>query len=569
MKIPPSTPTPSDGRVFLPDTSVVLNQGILALLNDGKLGRTPKLILSRTCIKEIQRMADAKKEAGIIGLAILEELRKREGLGDLIIEVVGTRPSLERVELNARDGGEMDAIIMGDALDCGATLVTSDRVQSQVARVEGLDVLFYEAPHEPEERSSTEDYLQVESYFDETTLSVHLKEDAVPFAKKGKPGAWVLEDLDDSPLSVGHLREIASEIIGRAKDDPKSFIEISTEGITVVQLRDYRIVITRPPFASGFEITAVHPLVSLSIEDYEPSARLLKKLDKAEGILVCGSPGAGKSTFVAALAKYYVEKNKIVKTLESIRDLQVPPEITQYQLYGRHAVDVLLLVRPDYTLFDEVRNGTDFKKYADLRLAGVGMVGVVHSSSAIDAVQRFVPHLELGMIPSIIDTIIYINDGAIDTVYGISLTVRVPKGLQDRDLARPVIEVSNYETREVEFELYTFGDHVVVSPLRKIRRRGSGSRSGARWSRGADRDLLPGNVRPGQIPMDVRVTKKAIILSTLAKFGNQVIDVGVDGETLFNGALSQKGQIRLGRNSKLGRQILRALKQGRRVWGEI
>ena len=47
-----------------------------------------------------------------------------------------------------------------------------------------------------------------------------------------------------------------------------------------------------------------------------------------------------------------------MKTFESPRDLQVPDEVTQYApLEGRleKAVDILLLVRPDYTIFDEIK----------------------------------------------------------------------------------------------------------------------------------------------------------------------------------------------------------------------
>jgi energy-coupling factor transporter ATP-binding protein EcfA2 len=35
----------------------------------------------------------------------------------------------------------------------------------------------------------------------------------------------------------------------------------------------------------------------------------------AEGILVSGSPGSGKSTFAAALAEFYGSKGNVVKTL--------------------------------------------------------------------------------------------------------------------------------------------------------------------------------------------------------------------------------------------------------------
>ncbi len=137
----------------------------------------------------------------------------------------------------------------------------------------------------------------------------------------------------------------------------------------------------------------------------------------AEGILVAGNPGAGKSTFISALAKFYLSKHKVVKTLESVRDLNVPPEISQYApLEGdlEKTADILLLVRPDFTIFDEVRVDRDFKIFGDMRLAGVGMVGVVHASRAVDAIQRFIRRIELGLIPNIINTVIFIEAGHVE-----------------------------------------------------------------------------------------------------------------------------------------------------------
>ena len=66
--------------------------------------------------------------------------------------------------------------------------------------------------------------------------------------------------------------------------------------------------------------------------------------------------------------------------------------------------DILLLSRPDYTIFDEMRNTEDFRLFADLRLSGVGMLGVMHATKSIDAIQRFIGRIELGVIPHIIDT---------------------------------------------------------------------------------------------------------------------------------------------------------------------
>ena len=125
------------------------------------------------------------------------------------------------------------------------------------------------------------------------------------------------------------------------------------------------------------------------------------------------------------------------------------------------------MVRPDYTVFDEIRKTEEFQIFGDMRLAGIGMIGVVHATDPIDAVQRFIGKIELGMIPHIIDTIIYIKDGAIKEVYSLSLTVRTPTGMQEADLARPVVEVKTFETNELRYEVYTYGEENVIIPVKK------------------------------------------------------------------------------------------------------
>ena len=163
----------------------------------------------------------------------------------------------------------------------------------------------------------------------------------------------------------------------------------------------------------------------------------------------------------------------MVKTMESPRDLNLDDNITQYApLEGdmENTADILLLVRPDFTIFDEVRKTRDFEIYSDMRLAGVGMIGVVHATRAIDAVQRFIGRLELGVIPSVIDTTIYINNGEIDTVYSIELTVKVPTGMLEADLSRPVIEIKDFESGELFYEIYTYGEQTIVMDINKTQR---------------------------------------------------------------------------------------------------
>ena len=133
-----------------------------------------------------------------------------------------------------------------------------------------------------------------------------------------------------------------------------------------------------------------------------------------------------------------------------------------------------MLVRPDYTIFDEVRRREDFRIFSDLRLTGVGMVGVVHANTPIDAIQRFIGKIELGIIPNVLDTVIYVKNGEISKVYELELKVKVPSGMVEQDLARPVIEISDFETNNLEYEIYTFGEENIIIPVTDVGSQKSG-----------------------------------------------------------------------------------------------
>ncbi|MCL5802785.1 MAG: PINc/VapC family ATPase [Candidatus Thermoplasmatota archaeon] len=444
---------------YVPDTSVIVDGRFSSFIKkkDGA-----KVILAEAMLAEVEHQANQGRSIGFAALQELKNLRKMADSNSIYLEVYGRRPSdwqIERAKM-----GEIDEIIRSTAAETGATLVTGDNIQRDLALIKGITVEFLEHPKKV--------MRSIEEFFDETTTSVHLKAGQKPFMKKGVPGDVRIERHAEA-LSYLMVENIANDIVKRGKLDEKSFIEMDSYGATVIQLRDIRIVITRPPFSDDIEITAVRPIVKLKIEDYKLSAELISRLEtQANGIIIAGAPGAGKSTFVQALAEHLSDQMKIVKTMEKPRDLQVKKDITQYtELEGsmEKTGDILLLVREDYTVFDEMRVTADFRIYSDLRLAGVGMIGVVHATRPIDALQRFIGRVELGLIPQIIDTIVFIEKGFISKVLVTEYVVKVPSGMTQEDLSRPVIVVKDFFTAVPVYEIYTFGDQIVVVPVSKKR----------------------------------------------------------------------------------------------------
>jgi ATPase len=443
---------------FVLDTSVIINGNVPEIIQD-KIKQNSQIIIPIAVLDELQAQASMDKSHGVEGLLEIKRIRDECKARKISLEFAGTRPTIEEIRLAKH--GRIDAIIKDIALENDATLITCDYVQHLVSEAHGIKSIHISS-------SKEDSKLQFEKYFDNDTMSVHLKEGTCPFAKKGVPGNLKLVRLEGKRLTGKEVYEIIKEVLEQSRSR-KGFTEINKDGATVIQLEKYRIAITKEPFSDGQEITIVKPIAKLTLEDYGLSEKLLARLTSdVEGIIIAGPPGSGKSTLASSLAEFYVSQNKIVKTFESPRDLQVPKEVTQYgPLEGSfdNAVDILLLVRPDYTIFDEIRRYRDFQVFSDMKLAGVGMIGVIHASKPLDAVQRFIGRIELGMIPQILDTIIFMEAGMVKKVYEISLTVKVPYKMTEPDLARPVVEVKDFSTGVVEYEIYTFGEENVIVPV--------------------------------------------------------------------------------------------------------
>lgn len=602
---------------IIPDTSAVIIGAISEIIETEDIDY-PEIIVPEAVVCELEHQANANRSEGIRGLKELQKLQKLQYEGELSISFKGKRPT--NYDIKYAKSGEIDSIIRDLARSEMGTLLTNDKVQAETAKAQGIPVYFFKQTYK-------EKPLSIEKFFDENTMSIHLKENIVPMAKKGTPGHVNFEVLSDKRYSYKDLKKIVDEILDKAKSDPKTYLESEKEGSFVVQSREYRISIAYPPFSEALEITIVRPVANISLDEYHLSEKLLERIKtSAEGILISGSPGAGKSTFVQAIANYYSsELNKIVKTMESPRDLQLPDEITQYApLEGsmENTADVLLLVRPDYTIYDELRKNSDFNIFADMRLAGVGMIGVVHATRPIDAIQRISSRVELGVIPSIVDTSIYIENGKVTSVYETKMTVKVPTGMKEADLARPVIEVRDFETGELKNEIYTYGEQTIVMDIDLV----NGSQDGERQKSSVEkiaekeilrkiRKLLPKKakvdvevtsperaniyipeefipkiigkngkriaeieekvgislgvevieskpVSKAPIEVDIIHTNKQIILDLGREKGRKNFDVYIGGEYLLTATTSKKGEIKIKRGIELSDFILDAIEMG-------
>lgn len=594
---------------YVLDASIIVDGRITEEIRNNKFPKAV-FIVPAAVLALLEAQAVRGQETGYAGLNELKQMQQLAWAGQIELVFKGDRPRFDPLRL--AETGEIHAMVRAVAEEENAVLITSSRSQSLVSEAQGLPTRFLGAAA----GARGLDQLHIMQFFDEQTMSVHLRAKTRPKAKRGAPGRMKIVPLREELMTEKELERIAREIVEVAKGHPDGFIEMDSGGSTVIQLKNLRIAIARPPFSDALEITIVRPIVHKKLDEYRHAGLLKERMrERSRGVLVSGAPGAGKSTFVQGIAEYLQEAGWILKTMEKPRDLELSDEITQYTALSgemKKTADVLLLVRPDYTIFDEMRVDEDFEVFADMRLAGVGMIGVVHATRGIDAVQRLIGRVDLGMIPQVVDTVVFIEAGDVKEIYEVEFTVKVPSGMGDSDLARPVIEIREFETKALVYEIYSFGEQVVVMPvkevvsekpvwrlatqaleheLRKVVRGGFTVeiRSDNQATLYVDEDQIPvilgrGGSRIRELEaelgigldvrsydememtlhqdIDIEVSDRHVILDLEPNLRGRNIEIVVDGEPVFIGSVSRTGSIKLVRGSEPAERIYEAHKHG-------
>ena len=184
------------------------------------------------------------------------------------------------------------------------------------------------------------------------------------------------------------------------------------------------------------------------------------------------------------------------------------------------------------------------------------------------------------------------------------MTVKVPTGMVEADLARPVVEVRDFETGRLEYEIYSYGEETVVIPIdkeiktspikdlaiKKIEEEFS------KYSSEMEVELVADNKAVIYVPyheiakiigkqgknieqiekeiginIDIRelqgkTTSLKYNVEETSKYitfyidkSNHPVDIFINDQFLFSATSSKKGEINIHRKSKLGNGVLSAL----------
>ena len=197
---------------YVPDTSVIIEKAVSKLVAEKKIKGT--ILIPHAVVSELENQANRGQEIGFLGLEELQNLQKLKNK-EIELEFIGDRPT--EFQIKMAKSGEIDAYIRHIAHTENAILITADKVQAESGKAFGLEVMYLQLK-EPKEK------LAIEEFFNEHTMSVHLKEKSYPVAKRGAPGNWELVKLSDEKMTREKIENMAKEIAERSRIDDDTLI---------------------------------------------------------------------------------------------------------------------------------------------------------------------------------------------------------------------------------------------------------------------------------------------------------------------------------------------------------
>ena len=209
------------------------------------------------------------------------------------------------------------------------------------------------------------------------------------------------------------------------------------------------------------------------------------------------------------------------------------------------------------------------------------------------------------------------------------MTVKVPSGMTEADLARPIVVVTDFETGKEAYEIYSYGEQTVVVPVQETKK---SEQKGihklakfaiedefAHYSRDAEVEVVSDNKcivyvperdiariigkqgktiemiekslgmsvevkelgdkkneykpehgekiqeKQENVPFELIIDKKSIIFNLSSEMQNRDIDVYIGNELIITAKTSEKGLIKVKKNNNIGKSILDAKDRGEKI----
>ena len=398
-------------KKYLFDTSAILFSRIEAFIAEN-IEKISEIIIPEYVLSEMENQANTGRAIGIEGLERLKKIRTFANSKKIDIKIIGRRPTLEEIQLSKK--GRIDALIKDLAKKEKAVLITCDFVQYKSAEALGIKCIHIDQRKEK---------LFFEGYIDSTTMAIHLKEGQNPIIKRGTIKNPKLYVDSNTKLTKTKIEEIKKEIITAIRNDESAFFLINQNNVIVVKYKNMRISMFSRPFSKEEEITVVMHAKQPTLRQYHIEKEILENIeDEDTSILICGKKQSGKTTFAQAIALHFNEKKKIVRTIEKLRDMNLPDEISQYSFFKGNAessAEFTLLSNSDIAIIDSVANKDDFNAYMRLTDSGIKAVCVLDAKNIKEAMDKLSEFIEPKRISSVVKIIVYMNEGEVDRIFNV------------------------------------------------------------------------------------------------------------------------------------------------------